>query len=124
MKKNEVRKGKAITVKEQKQIMLDMLEFIDKICRDHDIKYSLIGGSLIGAIRHHGYIPWDDDIDIVLTRDEFLKLKKILDKETGIYQTLKFGDGGERFPFLKLIDTRTVVSEPFQSFSNYGIFVT
>lgn len=123
MKKNEIKKGKKIASKEQRQLMLDMLKYIDKICRDNKIRYSLIGGSLIGAIRHHGYIPWDDDIDIGLMRDDYYKLKRILDGETGIYQTLKFGSGGERFPFLKFVDTRTIAREPFQSFSNYGVFV-
>lgn len=116
---------KSITIEEQKRLMLDMLKYIDEICRKNNIKYSLIGGSLIGAIRHHGYIPWDDDIDIILTRSNYEKLKKILDKETGRYQTLKYGQGGKCFTFMKLIDTKTGVKECVQKeFNpNYGVFV-
>ena len=116
---------KIITPQEQKQIMLDMLEFVDKICRKNNIKYSLLGGSLIGAIRHQGSIPWDDDIDIILTKENYAKLKTILDQETGLYQTLKFGHGGERFSFLKLIDTKTCVIENSQEKfdPNYGIYI-
>lgn len=114
-----------ITPEEQKQIMLEMLRFLDKICRKNNIKYSLIGGSLIGAIRHKGYIPWDDDIDIILTEDNYSKLKSILDKETGRYQTLKYGRGGEQFTFIKLIDTYTRLEEECQSrkIPDYGVFV-
>ncbi|WP_091899477.1 LicD family protein [Prevotella sp. lc2012] len=47
--------------------MLDTLKSIDKCCRDNDIKYSLSWGTMIGAIRHHGFVPWDDDIDLVMS---------------------------------------------------------
>ena len=58
--------------------MLDMLLYIDKICRDNDIEYTLDGGNVLGAVRHGGFIPWDDDVDIALDRDNFNKLCKIL----------------------------------------------
>lgn len=114
-----------ISAEEQKKLMLDMLKFVDQICRKNNIKYSLIGGSLIGAIRHQGYIPWDDDIDIILTKENYTKLKNILDKQTGRYQTLKFGRGGEQFSFLKLIDTKTHAREKAQAnFNpNYGVYL-
>ena len=116
---------KTINEKEQKRIMLEMLKFLDDICRKNGIKYSLIGGSLIGAIRHHGYIPWDDDIDIILTKNNYTKLKKILDSETGRYQTLKYGEGGECFSFIKLIDTYTQAREGVHGklYPKYGIYM-
>ena len=114
-----------ITSNEQKKLLLEMLSYVDKICRDNNINYSMIGGSLIGAVRHHGYIPWDDDIDIILTKDNYDRLKKILDSRTGKYQTLKYGHGGERFAFTKLIDTRTHLREYIQERydDNYGVFI-
>ena len=116
---------KYICMREQRKLMLKMLKFVDEICRKNNIKYSLFGGSLIGAIRHKGYIPWDDDIDIILTKDNYDKLIKILDQETGRYQTLKFGEGGERFGFIKLVDTKTQLVELDHSYRSdkYGIFV-
>lgn len=65
---------KRIDLKELKVIQLDILTVIDRFCRDHNIKYSLGCGSMLGAARHKGYIPWDDDLDIYLLRNEFNKL--------------------------------------------------
>ena len=52
-------------------IELEILDLIDEICRKNDIHYSLYAGSLLGAVRHHGYIPWDDDLDICMSRDYY-----------------------------------------------------
>ena len=61
--------------------LLDMLKELDEICKKHNITYYLIGGSALGAIRHHGFIPWDDDADITMTWDNWLKFESIIDKE-------------------------------------------
>ena len=56
------------------KIELEILDVIDTICKDYNLKYSLAYGSLIGAVRHGGFIPWDDDIDIVMPREDYEKL--------------------------------------------------
>ena len=55
--------------------LLIIMDDIDRVCRAHDIKYTLSDGSLLGAIRHKGFIPWDDDMDVRMVREEFEKFK-------------------------------------------------
>ena len=57
-----------------KQIALGIMDEIDAICRAHDLRYYLAYGSLLGAMRHGGFIPWDDDMDIVMPRKEDAEL--------------------------------------------------
>jgi len=61
--------------------LLTLLKEFDAICRKHDITYYLEGGSLLGAVRHKGFLPWDDDIDLSITRDNFQKLLSVIDEE-------------------------------------------
>lgn len=57
--------------------MLELVLEIDAICKKHDIVYYLAGGSVLGAVRHKGFIPWDDDIDIMMTRQAFAKFQDV-----------------------------------------------
>lgn len=60
---------------------LEIFDIVDKICREHDIKYSLCGGSVVGAHLYKGFLPWDDDIDIMMTREYYNKFLKIAEKK-------------------------------------------
>ena len=58
--------------------MLDMLKYIDQVCKEQGISWRLDSGTVLGAVRHHGFIPWDDDVDIALDKKNFKKLRKYL----------------------------------------------
>lgn len=66
-----------------KQCLYEMAVDLDTVCRNNGIHLFLVGGSLLGAVRHHGFIPWDDDMDLGLVREEYEKLKKIFDEKLG-----------------------------------------
>ena len=64
-----------------KKLQMDILKEIDRICKKHNIRYFLVGGSLLGAIRHGGYIPWDDDLDLGMLREDYERFRKIVPTE-------------------------------------------
>lgn len=61
--------------------LLDLLAEFDRVCRAHNIEYSIDAGTMLGKVRHNGFIPWDDDIDVIIMRSEYEKLLKVADKE-------------------------------------------
>jgi len=107
--------------------MLDILETVDGICRKHKLPYWISGGTLLGAMRHGGFIPWDDDIDIELLRPDYRKLLKILEKELpdNLYlQTPK--EKGYRLLFSKVRDRFSIVYSEEEDMSPYkekGVYI-
>ena len=77
----EHKDGTKTTVRDVQKVILEMIIDIDKLCKENNITYCLTGGSTLGAIRHGGFIPWDDDMDIAMTRSEYKKFLKVLDKK-------------------------------------------
>mgnify|MGYP004611248973 FL=1 len=117
---------KKIENNEYKRILVDLLKYLDQVCRENSISYSPLGGTMIGAIREKGIIPWDDDIDVVLMHDEYEKLITILKtKQDAPYKILDYENTkGYLYPFAKLVDTRTVLNEKdVRQIDDYGIYV-
>lgn len=109
-------------------VLLAFLLEVDRICKKHNIKYFLGGGSLLGAIRHKGFIPWDDDADVMMLREDYDKFLKVLPDELSnkfSYQTYKSKELNH-FPFTKIRINNTVLSTEFTSNFDYlhqGIFL-
>ena len=82
---------------------------LDMCCRKHQLTVMLIGGSVIGSVRHQGFIPWDDDLDVAMPRSDFEKLKEIFDSELGdkyILSSPNYKDNARnRFPMMLVKDT-------------------
>lgn len=68
-------------LKKLQKTLLIIMDEIDRICRNNSIRYTLWAGSMIGAVRHNGFIPWDDDLDIALERSEYDRFLELCDKE-------------------------------------------
>lgn len=101
-----------ISIEELKRIQLDILVSVHEFCKINRIDYLLTGGSGIGAIRHKGYIPWDDDIDIAMTRPNYEKFLKLFN---GHFSHLTVFapelDWNYYAPYANVCDMRTVVKE-------------
>jgi len=68
---------KEFTIEDIQSHLLDILIYFDKFCKENDLKYVLAGGTCLGAVRHKGFIPWDDDLDVFMLREDYEKLYKI-----------------------------------------------
>lgn len=98
-------KNKRLLSAEQvKRQLLGMLAEFDQVCRDHDIRYSLDSGTLLGAIRHGGFIPWDDDVDLIIPRPDYERILEHPEWFAGSCHLLSPNTPGSVHPFAKLIN--------------------
>ena len=100
-------------LRRQQMRMLDILVEVDRICKKHDIPFWLSSGTLIGALRHDGFIPWDDDLDIEMMRKDYLRLMKVLPKELPDWLALQNDetDPNYFFYYAKVRDRRSRMLE-------------
>lgn len=70
-------------LKKLQSVQLEILEKFICICEKYDLSYIMLGGSGIGVVRHHGFIPWDDDIDVAMPRADYDKFLAVVDQEIG-----------------------------------------
>lgn len=112
-----------LTLDEIKSIELNILSYVASLCENHNLRYFLAYGTLIGAIRHKGFIPWDDDIDIMMPRDDYSHLIDIIRSENGKYECLVPLENGYFYEFVKVIDTTTSVQEIHTIKSHCGVWI-
>lgn len=103
-------------VKELHGILLDMGKEFHRICTENSIPYYMLGGTMLGAVRHKGFIPWDDDMDFGVPREHFERLKKVLRKELDKkYSVRTFPESDALLmDIVKIMDNRTVLKELYK----------
>jgi LPS biosynthesis protein len=111
--------------KQLKFKLIKILIEIDRICDKHGLRYFLVGGSTIGAVRHNGFIPWDDDADVALPRNDFEKFKSIVQKELGTRYRFVDNkiDSNYYYRFAKVYDEQTTIVEKEYPFYIGGVWV-
>ena len=110
-----------LSLDEIKEIQLREFEYIDTVCRENGLEYSIAYGTLIGAVRHKGFIPWDDDIDIMMRRDDYERLFQIIknDKRYGL-----ISEKENWFNWAKIIALNTYIKEDDDyNIENYGVWL-
>lgn len=107
-----------------KEIQLEIMDVVMKFCADNGIKCWLNGGTLLGAVRHKGYIPWDDDIDLGMLRPDYDKFIELFNKKNDRYKFSSAENNPESFNhFGKVFDTTTVLYEPDEKGDKLAVYI-
>lgn len=113
---------------EMQLMMSEMVKWFHSFCQRNDIRYYMVGGTMLGAVRHNGFIPWDDDIDVGIPRKDYERLLK--NKNQWLYSEKKYYiesylDNNKDFEFryAKVYDTQTTLIENCRSRTKRGIFI-
>lgn len=103
-----------LSTAETQALLVDMLQHFADYCQKHGLRYYLVGGTLLGAIRHNGFIPWDDDIDVGMPRPDYERFLELVQTEpvNKAYKVISLKDGSSPLPFAEMIHTGTRVERP------------
>lgn len=107
---------KRLTKRDIQRNELNILIAVKEICNSNNLKFYLSGGTLLGAIRHRGFIPWDDDIDVCMPRADYEKLKNANLKEE--FESIEVYKS-DTLPFIKLVDKNVRVLSQYGTLDNY-----
>ncbi|MDE7100691.1 MAG: LicD family protein [Anaeroplasmataceae bacterium] len=114
---------KKLSQSEIKERLINILKYIDEVCVSNDIPYYVAYGTLLGAIRHQGFIPWDDDIDIWVPFDKLEQFKEAINQSKEYGYTSIDEDANYRNDFGKVLDLKTTVHESYPIVSSKSLFV-
>lgn len=116
---------KPITREELREIQKNILDELTYFCKENKLRFSISSGTLIGAVRHKGYIPWDDDIDVFMPREDYMRFENVFPslykdryKLESLYRNKKW-----HLSFAKLCDIRTIEQLDSRNTVPYGVFV-
>lgn len=114
---------KEIKKEELRNIQIRILQHVDEFCTKHNLRYFISGGTLIGAIRHKGFIPWDDDIDFMMLREDYERFIKLYSQEdNSIYHLYSHKIlPSYPYPFAKIDDSRTIMHEEINDAIELGV---
>ena len=121
-----IRYQEVTDIREIQQMELGIMEYIHEACQKIGVKYFLAYGSLIGAVRHKGFIPWDDDMDICMLREDYEKLQDyLIANPDERYEVMSYKNNlNYVYPFMKVQDNQTyLLEEDVRIDSNMGIYV-
>ncbi len=109
-----------LSSEELKKIQLEMLLELDRYCHEHKLTYFMCGGTLLGAVRHKGFIPWDDDIDVLMPRKDYEKLLRNYNEINSCYE-IKSVELGDRIPlYINFSNKETIVTNLDGGVFDYG----
>lgn len=118
---------KQIFIEEMRKLQISILLYVHDFCKENNIRYSLSGGTLLGAVRHKGYIPWDDDIDIMMPRpdyERFVNEFNVNNKESSLKVISSYNDIQFFQPYAKVVNTKTVLKETYKRhIDQMGVYI-
>lgn len=119
MKKTE------LNMEQVRAIQLEMLRYIQDILVKNNIEFWLDGGTMLGCVRHKGYIPWDDDIDIIIRRKDYAQALYLLNEKSQKYQVFSMHNNSDYYYlFAKLVDTESrLIEHNLRSIENLGVYI-
>ena len=114
-----------ISCADMQRIEFHMLRLLHNICMKHHLRYYMIGGTMLGAVRHGGFIPWDDDIDVGMPREDYETFLRVAPKELPRSVSLRSLLGQEiyQYGYAKLIQTNTVLVEDYYPQYQIGVYL-
>ena len=117
--------SRKLSLDEQRKIQIEGLIYLKSICQKYDLKYYLASGTLLGAVKYQGFIPWDDDIDVFLIRDDYERLLKILETEDNAdFMVLTcYNTKDYYYPYAKLVNKHTKVIDNARNIKKLGVFI-